>query len=75
MAVRPVLRMGDPRLFEVSKAVDAFDTPELHALLEDMNDTMKALKEQMLLNAQLQERLDAASAELKYPRRTMAGRS
>jgi peptide deformylase len=35
--------MGDPRLFEVSKAVDAFDTPELHALLEDMNDTMKAL--------------------------------
>jgi hypothetical protein len=29
----------------------------------------------MLLNAHLQERLDAASAELKYPRRTMAGRS
>jgi hypothetical protein len=38
-------------------------------------DTMRALKEQMLLNAHLQERLDAASAELKYPRRTMAGRS
>jgi hypothetical protein len=38
-------------------------------------DTMRALKEQMLLNATLQERLDAASAELKYPRRTMAGRS
>jgi hypothetical protein len=37
-------------------------------------DTMRALKEQMLLNAHLQERLDAASAELKYPRRTMAGR-
>jgi hypothetical protein len=38
-------------------------------------DTMRALKEQMLLNAQLQERLDAVSGELKYPRRTMAGRS
>src|ERR1051325_9460790 len=43
MAVRPVLRMGDPRLFEVSKKVEAYDTPELHALVEDMQDTMKAL--------------------------------
>jgi peptide deformylase len=43
MAIRPVLRMGDPRLFEVSKNVEAFDTPELHGLVEDMQDTMKAL--------------------------------
>src|SRR3954467_2560082 len=43
MAVRPVLRMGDPRLLEVSRRVDAFDTPELHALLSDMRDTMAAL--------------------------------
>ena len=43
MAVRPVVRMGDPRLFEVSKEVEAFDTPELHALIGDMQDTMKAL--------------------------------
>src|SRR3954468_14087338 len=43
MAVRPVLRMGDPRLFERSKPIEAFDTPELHALLEDMHDTMDAL--------------------------------
>ena len=35
--------MGDPRLFEVSKKVEAFDTPELHALITDMQDTMKAL--------------------------------
>ena len=35
--------MGDPRLFEVSKQVEAFDTPELHALVSDMQDTMKAL--------------------------------
>jgi peptide deformylase len=43
MAIRPVLRMGDPRLFEVSKNVEAYDTPELHALVEDMQDTMQAL--------------------------------
>ena len=43
MAIRPVLRMGDPRLFEVSKNVEAYDTPELHALVDDMQDTMKAL--------------------------------
>src|SRR5438105_3368032 len=43
MAVRPVLRMGDPRLFEVSKRVEAFDTPELHELISDMQDTMAAL--------------------------------
>ena len=43
MAVRPVVRMGDPRLFEVSKEVEAFDTPELHALIADMEDTMRSL--------------------------------
>ena len=43
MAVRPVLRMGDPRLLRVSRPVEAFDTAELHALIEDMKDTMSAL--------------------------------
>jgi peptide deformylase len=43
MAVKPVLRMGDPRLLEVSRPVEAFDTPELHALVADMEDTMRAL--------------------------------
>jgi len=43
MAIRPVLKMGDPRLLEVAKPVAAFDTPELHALLADMHDTMQAL--------------------------------
>ena len=43
MAVRPVLRMGDPRLLRVSEPVSRFNTPELHALLEDMRDTMQAL--------------------------------
>jgi peptide deformylase len=43
MAAKPVVRMGDPRLLEVSKRVEAFDTPELHALVEDMQDTMREL--------------------------------
>lgn len=43
MAIRAVLRMGDPRLFGAAAAVGKFDTPELHALLADMQDTMQAL--------------------------------
>lgn len=43
MAVRDVLRMGDPRLLERAQPVAKFDTPELHALLADMRDTMEAL--------------------------------
>ena len=43
MAVKEVLRMGDPRLLERARPVEKFDTPELHALLADMQDTMEAL--------------------------------
>jgi peptide deformylase len=35
--------MGDPRLLARSREVQAFDTAELHALLQDMQDTMQAL--------------------------------
>ena len=42
MAVRPILRIGDPRLREVAEWVTGFDTPELHELIEDMFDTMDA---------------------------------
>jgi peptide deformylase len=35
--------MGDPRLLAPSAPVDKFDTPELHALIADMQDTMRAL--------------------------------
>ncbi len=43
MPVRPVLRMGDPLLLQVAAPVQAFDTPELHALIADMQDTMTAM--------------------------------
>src|SRR5215510_9208861 len=43
MAIRPVLKMGDPLLLQQAKPVEHFDTPELHALVADMQDTMAAL--------------------------------
>ncbi len=43
MAVRPVLRMGHPLLEQVAAPVTEFGTPELQALIADMNDTMRAL--------------------------------
>lgn len=42
MAIKPVLRMGDPLLLRRAEEVKVFDTPELHALLADMRDTMAA---------------------------------
>lgn len=41
--IRPVLRMGDPRLLVPAQPVEAYDTPELHALVADMRDTMAHL--------------------------------
>ncbi len=43
MAVRAVLRMGDPRLLQVARPVESFGTPELRELIADMEDTMHAL--------------------------------
>ncbi len=43
MTIRPVLRMGDPRLLEVSKPVGQFNTPELSDLVADMIETMREL--------------------------------
>ena len=42
MAVREILKMGDPRLLQVAKPVLAFDTDALHLLITDMLDTMRA---------------------------------
>lgn len=42
MAIRPILRIGDPRLRERASRVEAFDTPDLHELIEDMFETMEA---------------------------------
>ena len=43
MPVREILKMGDARLLRVAQRVEAFDTPELHALVADLYDTMRAV--------------------------------
>ena len=43
MAIREVLKMGDPRLLAVAEPVRAFGTDELEALVADMRDTMRDL--------------------------------
>jgi peptide deformylase len=40
--IREILRMGDPRLLQVSAPVTEFNTPELDTLLADMFETMRA---------------------------------
>jgi len=40
MTVRDILKMGDPRLLRIAQPVAEFDTPELHALIADMFETM-----------------------------------
>jgi len=42
VTVRDILKMGDPRLLRVAKPITRFGTPELHALVADMFDTMHA---------------------------------
>jgi peptide deformylase len=42
MAVRTLLRMGDPRLLEVARPVADFATPALAELITDLFDTMNA---------------------------------
>src|SRR5687767_13464742 len=42
MTVREILKMGDPRLLRVAQPVTQFDTDEIHLLVSDMFDTMRA---------------------------------
>ncbi|MEI7430155.1 MAG: peptide deformylase [Betaproteobacteria bacterium] len=43
MAIRPVLKMGDPRLWQKAQPVERFNTPDLLALIADMEETMLSL--------------------------------
>ena len=43
MAIREVLKMGDPRLLALADPVTEFGTPALENLLTDMQDTMRNL--------------------------------
>lgn len=43
MTIREILKMGDPRLLRIAQPVQAFDTPELRALIADMFETMHSV--------------------------------
>ncbi|MDR6582202.1 peptide deformylase [Herbaspirillum frisingense] len=43
MAIREILKMGDPRLLRQAQPVTKFGTPELARLVDDMFETMRAV--------------------------------
>ena len=43
MAVKSVLRMGEPCLLQIAQPVEKFNTQELHSLIQDLEDTMHAM--------------------------------
>lgn len=75
MAVRPILKMGTPSLFEKSQPwpMDEFDSPELRQLLEDMRDTMVAASGAGLAAPQIGENVRVVIFEVgdnpRYPGR------
>jgi peptide deformylase len=42
MAIRPIVLLGDPRLYQPSPPVQREQVPELLAAIEDLHDTMRA---------------------------------
>ncbi|MFZ3040777.1 MAG: peptide deformylase [Thiobacillus sp.] len=71
MAIRDVLKMGDPRLLEPARPVADFASLELTHLLVDMHDTMRALDGAGLAAPQigvgLQVVIFGVSANPRYP--------
>jgi peptide deformylase len=63
--------MGDPRLLQVSRRVEKLDTPELHELIADMQDTMRALNGAGLaapqIGVDLQVVIFGVDANPRYP--------
>ena len=43
MTIREILKMGDPRLLRIAQPVEAFGTPALRALIDDLFETMHAV--------------------------------
>lgn len=44
MSVKPVLRMGEPCLIKKAEKIEAFNTPHLLNLIQDLEDTMAAMQ-------------------------------
>lgn len=80
MAVRDILKMGDPRLLRVAEPVTAWDTPELHRLIEDMQHTMAAVQGAGLAAPQIGENLQlvifgSTAPNPRYPGRPLVPRT
>lgn len=80
MTVRYILKMGDARLLRVAEPVTAFDTPELHALIADMQDTMAAVNGAGLAAPQIGVNLQlvifgSTSVNPRYPGRPLVPRT
>ncbi len=75
MAARPILKMGTPSLFEKSSPwpAEMFNSPELHALLDDMKDSMIAANGAGLAAPQIGENVRVVIFEVndnpRYPNR------
>lgn len=75
MAVRPILKMGTPSLFETSRPwpADRFGSPELKQLLVDMKETMVAANGAGLAAPQIGENVRVVIFEVgdnpRYPGR------
>lgn len=69
MAIKPVLKMGDPRLLEVAQKVKNFGTPVLRALIQDMWDTMESLDGAGLAAPQIGVGLQVVIFGVKHNRR------
>ena len=71
MAVREILKMGDPRLLRVAQPVREFGTSQLRALIDDMFDTMAAARGVGLAAPQIGEDLQlvifGADHNERYP--------
>jgi len=74
MAIKQVLRMGEPKLLQKAEEITQFDTPELHALIQDLEDTMVAMSGAGIAAPQIGVSLrvvifgqiDASSQNLRY---------
>ncbi|NTV88505.1 MAG: peptide deformylase [Burkholderiaceae bacterium] len=71
MAIRDVLKMGDPRLLSSARPVEDFASVELAQLIVDMHDTMRSLNGAGLAAPQigvgLQVVIFEVSANPRYP--------
>jgi len=71
MAIREVLKMGDPRLLARARPVEDFESPALAQIIVDMRDTMHALNGAGLAAPQigvgLQVVMFEVSANPRYP--------